>query len=147
RVTESPAAIVALGSPLVIEHDPPLSIASVTPVSVTASQSFGFFTVIVPLTCQSLSVPESCETSTVYFALAVPALGIWNCVLSPLFAMLQANVRVKVGGAVLLPSRSAPWQSVTVWPAEPVAPVSFVVNVAQLSWVLQVPAGSATVCE
>src|SRR6516162_1150845 len=48
---------VPLASPLVIEQLPPLSIASLTPVRVTDSQSFGFVTVIVPVTVQPLSLP------------------------------------------------------------------------------------------
>src|SRR5262249_25024875 len=61
--------------------------------------------------------------------------------------MPQWNVRVNDGVASLLTVRSAPWQSLTVWLAEPVVPVVLVVKVAVLLCVVQVPAGSVNVFE
>ena len=58
----------AVVSPLVIEQVPLWSIESATPVRVTDSQSFGFDTVIVPVTFQPESVKPVSLTVTVYVA-------------------------------------------------------------------------------
>ncbi len=54
------------------------------------------------------------------------SIFVWSTLLS----IVQRNVRVNVGVAVLVTVRSLPTQTVTVWLSEPVVAVSFVVNVA-----------------
>ena len=55
-VTEPLLGTTAVVLPPVMLQTPPLSVASVTPVSVMSSKSFGLLTVIVPVTWMLLSV-------------------------------------------------------------------------------------------
>ena len=63
-------------------------------------------------------------------------------VLSTNLSILQVYVRSNDAVAVFDTVRSAPTHTRTGRLAEPVVPVSFVVNVAVLSWLVHVPAGS-----
>src|SRR5437867_13188149 len=117
-------------APLATEQSPPLPTASVT-LAVMASQSFGLLTVILPAAIHALSVKPVSLATIVYVNVALPFRSLTS-VLSALFVIAQAYVRVKVERAVLLTVRSAPTQTLTLWLADPVVPM-FVVNVAVLS--------------
>src|SRR5262245_24637539 len=95
-----------------------------------SSQSFGFVIVIVPFTAHALSVPLSYEALTVYLKVAEPPPISATDVLSTSFVMFHLYVRLNDGVAVFETVRSEPWQSVTVWLAEPVFPFVLVVKVA-----------------
>ena len=73
--------------PLVTAQVPPLSMVSVT-FTVTASQSFGLLTVIVPFTAHALSTKPVCDAITVYVKVALPP-ACFTSVLSTAFEMFQ----------------------------------------------------------
>src|SRR5438128_8183943 len=126
--------------PLVTRHVPPLPTASVT-FAVMASQSFGLLTVILPAATHALSVKPVSLATIVYVNVALPFRSLTS-VLSALFVIIEAYVRVKVERAVLLTVRSAPTQTLTLWLADPVVPV-FVVIVVAVFWLfVVVPASS-----
>src|SRR5215213_7112259 len=106
--------------------------------AVIACQSFGLLTVIVPLTSQALSTPAPFTNLIVYLKVAVPPVLV-TLVLSTSLLTLHGNFRENEELAVFVTSRSAPTQTSTDWLASPVDSESLVVNVALLSYLVQVP--------